>query len=42
MVPVEEGVAVVHIRRAHLRILFERFMARLRAGRRLPWPPKRS
>ena len=32
MVPVEEGVAVVHIRRAHLRILFERFMARLRAG----------
>ena len=31
-VPVKQGVAVVHIRRAHVRILFERYMGRFRAG----------
>ena len=31
-VPVKHGVAVVHIRRAHVRILFERYMGRFRAG----------
>ena len=31
-VPVKQGVAVVHIRRAQVRILFERYMGRFRAG----------
>ena len=36
MVPVEEGVAVVHIRRAHMRILYERYLSAIQASGMAP------
>ena len=40
MVPVEEGVAVVHIRRAHMRILYERYLNAVQASDMAPVAPQ--